>query len=297
MEKFIITIDSSCDATYDELKEKGIEVIAFHYSNDSQVYEDKMNICAHKEFYEKMRNGSVFKTSQLNPQEYYNFFKPLLKRKLPILHISLGSGVSNTINSIYIAKSLLQEENEFCDIRPIDSKLASAGLMILADKLLEFLKEGNNADEAYEKIMYYVEHLNTFYTTDTLTYFSRGGRLSKVEAFIGNALKINPILDCNPLGNLRIVEKVRGANKAIQHLIERVKSQVVDPKSQILYLCHADNEEKSRILAEKLVAYVGFKGYKMYFMGPIIGSHTGPGLLSVYFIGKKRENTIKSINY
>lgn len=295
MVKFIITTDSSCDATLDELTQKNVAVIPFHYHDDKTSYLDDMNIISHKRFYLDMKNGITFKTSQLNPQEYYEFFKPLTTQKLPILHVSLGSGVSNTINSVFMAKSLLQEEDCSIDIRPIDSKLASAGLMLLIDKLIEFQNQEMDADEAMEKIQYYVEHLNTFYTTDTLTYFAKGGRLSKVEALIGNVLKINPILDCNPAGNLRIVEKTRGSQKAINQLIARVKSQVIDPASQSVYLCHADNEAKSLLLAQRLVQEVGFKDYKMYFMGPIIGAHTGPGLLSVYFFGKPREQEVKSL--
>ncbi len=296
MAKFIITADSACDCALDELKSKNVSIIFFNYSDGTKTYTDTMDEKNYKQFYLDMKNGTVFKTSQINPQEYYDFFKSLIGQNLPIIHISLGSGVSNTINSIYIASSMLKDENPNVDIRPIDSKLASSGLTLLINKLVEFRDNQLTADEAQEKIMYYVEHLNTFYTTDTLTYFARGGRLSKVEAFLGNALKINPILDCNPAGNLRIVEKVRGANKALEQLIRRVKYQVENPQEQILLICHADNEQRSIDLGERLVKEVGFKDYKLYFMGPIIGAHTGPGLISVYFFGKPRENEIKSLN-
>ncbi len=296
MAKFLITADSSCDGDLSELQSKNIPIIFFNYANGENIYKDTMDVNKYKQFYQDIKNGIVYKTSQINPQEYYDFFKPLLNQHLPIIHVSLGSGVSNTINNIFIASSMLKDEDINADIRPIDSKLASSGLVLLINKLVEFRDENLTADEAQDKIMYYVEHLNTFYTTDTLTYFARGGRLSKVEAFIGNALKINPILDCNPAGNLRIVEKVRGANKALEQLIRRVKYQVENPQEQTLLICHADNEQRSIELGKRLVQEVGFKDYKLYFMGPIIGAHTGPGLISVYFFGKPRESEIKSLN-
>ena len=129
--------------------------------------------------------------------------------------------------------------------------------------------------------------LNAYYTTNTLTYFARGGRLSKVEAFIGNAIKINPIMDCDSDGKLRVIEKVRGSRKALDRLIERIKNSVINPKDQIVYICHADNES-AKILGERLIKEVGFKDFKIYLMGPIIGAHAGPGVVASFFFGKKR---------
>ena len=295
MAKFIITTDSSCDCAINELKRKNIPVIFYNYSDEDRTYLDTMDESEYKSFYNKMRNGSIFKTSQINPQSYYDFFKSLLDENLPIIHVSLGSGLSNTINSIYIASSMLKEEYPNCDIRPLDSKIASLGLTVLIDKLIEFKESDMSADEAYEKISLLVDKGHAYFTTDTLTYFARGGRLSKVGAFLGNALKINPVLDVDPKGCLRIIDKVRGNVKAIDTLTKRVKIGVLNPQEQSVYVCHADDEEKAHFIGKKLVEEVGFKDYKVYFMGPIIGAHTGPGLVAVFFLGKYREEEIKEI--
>ena len=295
MAKFIITTDSSCDCAIDELKKKNIPVIYFNYSDEDRIYLDTMDEDGYKDFYQKMRDGSVFKTSQINPQSYYDFFKPLLNEKLPIIHVSLGSGLSNTINSIYIASSMLKEEYPNCDIKPLDSKIASLGLTVLIDKLIEYKDADMSAEEAFEKISSLVDRGHAYFTTDTLTYFARGGRLSKVGAFLGNALKINPVLDVDPKGCLRIVDKVRGGVKAIDTLTKRVKLGALNPQEQSVYICHADDEEKARLIGKKLVDEVGFKEYKIYFMGPIIGAHTGPGLVAVFFLGKQREEEVKEI--
>ena len=296
MSKFIITTDSSCDGSYSELQNKNIPVIFFNYSDDNNVYQDTMDEKGYKTFYQNVKSGVVYKTSQINPQAYYDFFKPLLKDNLPIIHITLGSGLSNTINSIYIAISMLGEEYPHADIRVIDSKIASLALVIMLEELVTYRDSGLSIDEAYQKVSSNVLNVNAYFTKDTLTYFAKGGRLSKVEAFLGNALKINPILDCDADGKLRIVEKVRGSKKAIDQLISRVKAQVVNPENQYVYVCHADDEVKGTILGNRLVNEVGFKGYKLYFMGPIIGSHTGPGLVATFFNGKTRSNKVVSLN-
>ena len=289
MKKFIISVDSSCDCAINELKEKGISVAYFKYSDEAMTFEDTMNVKSYKNFYEQMRKGSVFKTSQINPLEFCNYFKPLLKENLPIIHVSLGSGLSNTINSLYIAISQLKEEFSGSEIKPIDSKFASLGLTLLINRLYELQCEGADAQQAYDEVSKVIDNVTAYFTTDTLTYFARGGRLSKVSAFIGNAIKINPVLDVDPDGKLRIVDKVRGSKHAIEQVIKRTKYSVINPNEQEVLICHADNAEKADLIGQKLVEEVGFKSYKTYFMGPIIGAHTGPSLVSVFFFGKKRS--------
>ena len=289
MKKFIISIDSSCDCNIKELIEKDISVIFFKYSDEAFTFEDKMNVKSYKNFYQQMREGCVFKTSQINPLEFYSYFEKLLKYKLPIIHISLGSGLSNTINSLQMAINQLKEDYPNSQILPIDSKFASLGLTILLNKLYDYQQEGYDAITSYNKIKNIVDNIHAYFTTDTLTYFARGGRLSKVSAFLGNAIKINPILDVDPDGKLRIVDKVRGSKHAINRLIERCKNSVTTPDKQEVLICHADCIDKANELGKLLVEQVGFKSYKTYFMGPIIGSHTGPGLVAVFFLGNKRS--------
>lgn len=296
MAKFIITTDSSCDCAIDELKQKDIPVVFFEYADGTKTLVDDMNEKNYKSFYENMRKGIVYKTSQINPQRFYDFFKDLVKLNLPIIHMSLGSGLSNTVNSVHIAINMLKEDFPNCDIKVIDSKIASLGLTVMLNKLVELRDNDVEADKAFEIVNSKVINTIAYYTTDTLTYFARGGRLSKVEAFLGNALKINPILDCTPAGTLRIVDKVRGSKKAIEQLINRVKDVVIDPSNQYVLVCHADDEERGHLVGQKLVDEVGFKGYKLYFMGPIIGAHTGPGLVAVFFEGKTRTEEIKSLS-
>lgn len=288
MENFIITTDSSCDLTLSELQEKNIPVILFRYTDGENVYENDMDEKKYKEFYEMMRKGKDFKTSQINELEYYNFFKEQLSLNNNIIHISLTEGLSNTINNARSAASRLMSENNNANIKIIDTKIASLGVALVVEKAKSYLNL--NIDEAYNKLIEDVDHLNTYYTTDTLKYFARGGRLSKVEAFIGGALRINPILDCHKDGKLRVMAKVRGEKHALDFVVDKVKESVVNPSSQTLYICHADNEDKAIEIKERMQKEIDFKDYKIYPMGPTIGAHAGPGLVAVFYFGNSRSN-------
>ena len=292
---FKITLDSSCDCNIEELNKDNISVIFFNYTDGKNNYLDNMDASMYNNFYLKMKEGVVYKTSQINPETYYNFFEKQLKDNLPIIHVSLGSGLSNSINNAKIAVEMLKEKYDNCDIRIIDTKLASLGSVLVKNELIKCRNENLNVSEAEEKVNRFIDNLNAFYTTNTLTYFARGGRLSKIEAFLGNALKVNPILDCDHEGKLRVIEKVKGERKALDKLVNRIKYSVQNPNEQTIYICHADNETKALSLAKRLVNEVGFKDYKIYFMGPIIGAHTGPGLVAAFFFGKKRERVVHTI--
>ena len=296
MPNFIITCDSSCDGDLFELRDKGISVLMMPYSDGNIIYKDDMNTANAVKFYENLRNGTVYKTSQVNPQEYHDFFKPLLRENKNIIHISLSSGLSNTTNSALIAKDMLEEEVEGAKVYIVDSKLASTNILILLFKLVEYRDQDMKAEEAFKKISDLCVHIHPLFTTDTLKYFARGGRLNKAEAAIGSILQINPILDVDTSGRLRVIEKARGQKRAFESIIKRIKYDVINPEEQYLYTNTACNEEVGKPFFERIVKEVGFKGYKYYTMGPIIGAHTGPGLIMVCFVGRPRIDQIIPIS-
>lgn len=288
MEKFVITVDSACDCALSELRKNNVEVIFFKYSDGTKMYTDTMDETGYRKFYQDMKDGKVFKTSQINPQEYYEFFEQFIKQGKKVLHVSLASGLSNTFNNIFVAKAQLEENYPGCVLHPIDSKLASLGLTQLVDQAIICRDKGMDIEETYTYVSGLVKHINTYYTTDDLKYFGRGGRLSKIEAFVGNVLHINPILDCLPDGQLRVIAKVRGIKKATKLFYDKIDETLEHPEDQTLYICHADAEERALRIRDTLMSKYKFKDVKVYFMGPIIGSHAGPGLLAAFYFGKPR---------
>ena len=287
--KFIVTCDSACDMSKEFIDSLGAYVIPFEYTgkvgNDVELYTDTMNANDYKEFYNQMRKGTIFKTSQINVDRYLEFFTSLKDLNLPILHISLCNALSNTIeNTQFVAKELAKDG---MDIHVIDSKIASLGIGLLICKACKLRDNGIDIDEAEKEIVDTTNRLGVYYTTNTLTYFARGGRLSKTTSLIASLLSINVILDCDKDGSLRTIQKCHGRNKAKQYIINHIKDNALDPKNQVIYVCASDCKDESVKFAAELVKEVGFKYYCMTDMGPIIGAHAGPGLIAVFFETKE----------
>ncbi len=287
--KFIVTCDSACDMSKEFIDSLGAYVIPFEYTGnvggDVEVYTDTMNANDYKEFYSQMRKGTNFKTSQINVDRYLEFFTSLKDLNLPILHISLCNALSNTIeNAQYVAKELAKEGME---IHIVDSKIASLGIGLLICKACKLRDEGKDINEVEEEVKKVSDHLGVYYTTNTLTYFARGGRLSKTSSLIASLLSINVILDCDKSGALRTIAKCHGRTKAKQYILKHIKESAADPKSQVIYVCASDCKDEAVQFAAEIVKEVGFKYYCLTDMGPIIGAHAGPGLIAVFYETKE----------
>ena len=173
------------------------------------------------------------------------------------------------------------------EIHVVDSKIASLGIGLLVCKACKLRDEGKDINEAESIVVNTSNHLGVYYTTNTLTYFARGGRLSKTTSLIASLLSINVILDCDKNGALRTIQKCHGRNKAKQYILNHIKENALDPKNQVIYVCASDCKDESVQYAAELVKEVGFKYYCMTDMGPIIGAHAGPGLIAVFYETKE----------
>ena len=287
--KFLVTCDSACDMPRELLDSIEAYVIPFEYSgkieNKDEIFVDSMHTEDYKIFYDNMKKGVVYKTSQINIDRYMDFFNGLKDKGLPILHISLTNALSSTIeNAQYVAKELAKEG---MDIRVIDGKIASLGLGLLINKACKARDNGLSIDEAVKEVEDISNNLGVFYTTSTLKYFARGGRLSKTSSIIAAALKINIVLDCEKDGKLRTIAKCHGRNKAKRFIADHIKESALDPKNHVIYVCASDCKDEAIKYAAELVKEIGFKYYCLTDMGPIIGSHAGPGLIAVFYETKE----------
>ena len=288
MKQFVITIDSSCDGNPKELFKKDVNVIYYNYSDGSTEYLDKMDEKENIHIMNQMREGKRFHTSQLNEYAYYYFFKNELKRNKNIIHISLTEGLSGSINQARKAANKLHEEDPSINIKILDSLIACNGELVILDEAISLLNKGLDIEEAYSQLSIFVKHVNTFYTTDTLSYFVKGGRLSKVSGLLGTLLKINPVLTCTSKGCLKVDKQLRGRKNAQNYIVDKMKETTILPQDQTLYICHADNLEGAEEYKNRLQKEFNFKQVKIYEMGPIIGTHTGPGLIAIFYKGKER---------
>ena len=289
MKNFIITSDSSCDLGKKRVDAIDVRCAHLLYNIDGVEYSDDMIEEHINEFYEKMEAGAMPKTSQISPQGYANFFKSQLGENLPILHISLSSGVSGTINSARIGAEIVKEEYPDADIRIIDSTVGSAALGILLYAAAKYRDKGRCIEEAVNHIEAIKENVNLIATTDDLTYLRRGGRVSSFGAAASALLKISPFLTLSKHGKLHSTAKARGRKAADEKFCSLVADSVVKPQKQTLFIVHANALERAKSLGEALKHRLGFKAVEYVKFGTVIGSHAGPGLIAACFFGKTRS--------
>ncbi|MDD6994779.1 MAG: DegV family protein [Candidatus Borkfalkiaceae bacterium] len=288
MRKFIVTTDSGCDLPIELLNEREIIPIRLCYEMNGELVEDTMKAADCHEFYEKMRRGAVPKTSQINEAQFKDFFLALLKDKKPIIHISLGSAVSGTYKSAVAAAEELKKELG-ADILVLDSTLCSTGYGMLALKAAEMRDNGEEAAVCFDYLEKQKINVNTWYTTDELLYLRRSGRCSRAAALIGGVFKICPILNLDAAGHLIVQQRVRGYKQTIKRIFEIVKQTAVDAGGQTLYICHSDVPERAREFGEALKKEAGFKDVYYTYIGTIIGSNCGPGLVAAFYFGTPRD--------
>ncbi|MEG0774029.1 DegV family protein [Clostridium sp.] len=242
-----------------------------------------------KEFYEGLRSGEMPTTSQINVFRFEELFRPLVEENKSIIYIGLSSGLTGTIDNARRAVLNLKEEYESCDITIIDSLCASLGLGLLCYLTYEKIREGKSKDEVIAFAEETKLKVNLYFTVDDLNHLKRGGRVSATAAAVGTLLSVKPILHMNNEGKLIPLTKVRGRKKAIAALAEKFIERSDKNEMQTITIVHGDCLEDALAL-EKLCRENGnVKECIINFEGPTVASHTGAGLVGLYFVGKERE--------
>jgi DegV family protein with EDD domain len=206
----------------------------------------------------------------------------------PIIHITLGSGISGTYMNATLALEEFKSDHPEAEIYVVDSTLASTSYGMLAIKAAEMRDEGASAEECVKVLEDLKPRINAYYTTDDLSYLYRGGRVSKTGKILAHALGICPILNLDDKGCLKAFEKCRGKKNTFNRIKEIIKELMINPEDQILYISHSDIEDFAENYGEEIRRELGFKGYKTFYIGTTIGAHTGPGLIALFFVGKER---------
>ena len=279
--KFYITCDSSCDLPSDFIKRNDIKLVPIKYTQNNVEYEDNMEFDDKNAFYKRFREGQLSKTGSYNGDDVEKVWNSTGE---PILHICLSSGLSNCYEHAELKAKEMKKE-----VKVVDSLFACLGTGMLVIEAVKLRDQGCSLDEAFMQLNEFKYFINTNYTTHTLEYFYKGGRLKKSKYIIGKLLHINPIMKMDEVGKLYIDKKCHGTKKSENEIIEDIKEKAVDPKNQTLYICHADCLEKAKELGERIQKEVGFKDLYITLMGPTIASHTGPDLRAYFFIGKDRR--------
>lgn len=289
MNKFIISIDSSCDISMDFCIKNDVKTLLMKYTIGEDEFKDTMVEDDIKKFYEKMRNGAVPKTSQINVNDYLVYFNKYVDNNLPIIHISLSSGLSGSYQNAEKAVEILKEDNPAVNIKVIDSLMASGGIVLSLLKLIEMRNAGKTVDEAYEYVKSTIRTVNTFFTTPEMVYLYRGGRVKKITALVAGALKMNPILKVDENGKLVSHQVVPGEKRTFKRVLELVEKGIDPNYNDYLIISHSDCLEKAQKFGDNLKEKYNFKEIIYTTIGTTIGAHTGPGLVAIFFYGDERK--------
>ena len=295
MNKYLLSCCSTSDLNVKHYKDRGIRYICFHYFLDGIEHKDDFGeTLPISEFYKKMEQGAMTKTSQLNAQDYYNYFENLINEGYKeILHLTLSSGISGTINSAKIAVNMIEEKYKDVKIYIVDSLAASSGYGLLMDKLADLRDEGKSIEEVRDWAENNRLSINHWFFSTDLTYFVRGGRISKTSGFFGNMLHVCPLLNVNDEGKLIPREKIIGKKKVINAIVQKMIENAKDGKdyNDYCYISHSAVFEDAKAVKDKVEeAFPNLKGkVEIFDIGTTIGSHTGPGTVALFFVGKERS--------
>lgn len=289
MHKFIISTDTTSDLPADFVKENNIDIHSLYYSIDDVVYGPD-NTLSDEEFYKKMRNGAMPTTMACNPEAIYNIFKKRIEEGYDILHIAFSSALSCTYNNCIIAINDLKEEYPDAKIVLIDSLSASLGEGLIVYRAVQLKKEGKSIDEITDYINSHLMNFAQYFTVDDLDHLYRGGRISKSTALIGSLAGIKPVLYINEEGKLVPDGKVRGRKKALSSLVDKIvqTSGSFKDEAGIVFIGHSDCIEDAQFVADKIKDATGLDSLITY-LSPIVGTHTGPGTVAVFFMAESRH--------
>lgn len=293
MSNFVLSCCSTADLTEEHFKEKEISYICFHYELDGKHYYDDLGkSMPFDEFYAAMANGADTKTSQINAQEFEEYFEGFLKEGKDILHVTLSSGISGVLNSAMIAKAALEEKYPERKIYVVDSLGAASGYGLLMDKLADLRDEGKSIEEVYEWAEANKLNLQAWFFSTDLTFFIKGGRVSKSSGFVGGLLGICPLLHVDAEGKLIPKHKIKGKKKVTRAIVDKMEEFAENGleyagKCYISHsACYEDAKNVSNLIEER---FPNMKGKVQIFnIGTTIGSHTGPGTVALFFWGSKR---------
>ncbi|MBQ6947786.1 MAG: DegV family protein [Clostridia bacterium] len=285
---FVIHTDSCCDIHPDLLKEWGVFCTQLRFRFEGSEQELTNRDMDEYTFYNKMREGGIAKTSAANIADFKADFETLLKEGKDVLCLAFSSGLSTTCNSAKLAAVELMEQYPERTITVIDTLAASAGQGLLVKLAVDKAATGATLAETAAYIEEQIPHLAHWFTVDDLVYLKRGGRVSPTVAFVGNMLSIKPVLHVDDEGHLINISKVRGRKASIQALAKKFEETALDNTTGPIFISHGDCIEDAEALAAIVEQKHGVKTEIITLIGPVIGAHSGPGTLAIFFLAKQK---------
>ena len=293
MSDYVISCCSTADLSKEHFEKIDVHYCCFHYEMDGVQYSDDLGQSMDFDvFYQRMTDGAMTKTSQINADEYEEYFAQFLSQGKDIIHLTLSSGISGTFNSANLAKALLEDKYPDRKIYVIDSLAASSGYGLLVDHLATMRDSGATIDELAAWVEEHKLNLNHWFFSSDLTFFIRGGRISKAAGAVGTVLNICPLMNVDFEGRLIPRYKIRTKKKVIQAIVDKMAEQAEGGTdySGKCFISHSACEEDAKAVAALVEErFPNLNGRVLInSIGTTIGSHTGPGTVALFFWGQKR---------
>ena len=291
---YIISTCTTVDMTKEMMEKIDVRCIGFHFVVNGKSYTDDLyTSMSAKEFYGYIRDGADTSTSQVSVGEYVDYFREMLLDGFDILHVCLSSGISNTVQSANAAAKMLLAEFPNRKIHIVDSLCASSGVGVFVTMLSQKRDEGMDIDSLYQWAQDNCKSVQHWFCSTDLTYYIKGGRVSKVGGVLGGIFEICPLLNVSPSGKLVVISKVRTKKKVLTALVDKMQLHAKDglDYSGRCYISHSDCiDDAESVRAQVLKRFQNVIDVPIFNIGTTIGCHTGTGTVALFFVGDARED-------
>ena len=290
MAGYIIMTDSCCDLSAEMAAELELEVLPLRLELEGQSYRNLLDgsEIGFQEFYRRVRDGALPVTSAVNVGEFDAAMRPVLESGRDILCLCFSSALSTTYQSAVIAAKELEGEFPGRNVLVMDTLCASEGQGLLIWLCAQEKRRGKSLEELWDYALDMRGHICQWFTVNDLNHLKRGGRVSATAALFGTMLSVKPVLHVDDQGRLIPMEKCRGRRAALLALVDHMEKTASDPANQTVFLSHGDCLEDAEFVAEEIRRRFGTKDIRIGYIGPVIGSHTGAGVVALFFLGGQR---------
>lgn len=291
---FIISCCSTTDMNKEHYEKFNEKIIGFHYSVNGKEYTDDLGeSMTMKEFYGYLRKGAETSTSQVPVGEYVDYFRKLLSTGQDVLHATLSSGISSTYQSAVHAAEMVASEFPDRKLYVVDSLCASSGSGLFVDLLAKKRDAGMPIEEVYQWALDHRQEISHWFCSTDLTYYIKGGRVSKISGVIGGVFQICPLLNVSPSGKLVPISKIRTKKKVLSALVDKMQKHAQGGLEYDgpCYISNSDCLEDAVSVKNQILSrFKNVKEVEIFDIGTTIGCHTGTGTVALFFLGDKRED-------
>ena len=287
MRDYIIITDSSADLSPEMSAELGLATVQLEVLVEGKKMQAN-NAVDIKDIYAQLRAKKSASTSAVNIETFLELFEELLQKDVDLLYLGFSSGLSSTFGAGALAMQELAEKYPDRKLYAVDTLCASMGQGLLVYYAAQMKAAGADIDAVRDWVEDNKLHLSHWFTVDDLFFLKRGGRVSAATAVVGSLLSIKPVMHVDNAGKLINVSKVRGRKAAVDALFDKMKATMIEGKNDVAFISHGDCIEDAEYLANRLRTELGVSDVKINYVGPVIGAHSGPGTLALFFLGTER---------